>query len=123
MKTTLLAAALGAAALISGCATPVTQQQKDPIVDTLTGKPTAWLQTHLGLPNEREDYNNNSMLWVYRDNNNGTLATSCRVSVSIRNNTVERVAIDTKRHSLVSLAGTPCQELRKSVEREALVTR
>lgn len=123
MKTSFLAAALGAAALISGCATPVTEKQQDPIVDVLTGKPTAWLQSHLGLPNEREEYGKNSMLWVYQDNQRGSMATSCRVSVSIRNNTVERVAIDSERHSLASLAATPCQALRKSVQREALVTR
>ncbi len=117
LKATLFAAAVTSVLLASGCATPVTQVQSDPIVDALTGKPTAWLQAHLGLPNEREDYDTGNMLWVYRDENKGIQASSCRVSLSIRNGSVERVAIDTERHALVSLARNPCQAIRDSVQR------
>ena len=123
MKRVLIAAtAVLSAALATGCATPVTEVQKDPIVDALTGKPTAWLQAHLGLPNEREEYNGGNMLWVYRDENK-TLASSCRVSLSIRNGNVERVAIDTKRQALISLASRPCHAISENIERETLVAR
>jgi hypothetical protein len=112
IKGAMLAAAV---LLISACSSNVVKPQDDPIVTTLTGKPVAYVQGKLGLPNRRNDLATGAMVWVYFDNDKGGSERECQVAVSIRGGIVENVHITTSNPSLLSYAATPCQRIRKQL--------
>ena len=93
MKT--LSALAATAVLLTGCSSSVVDPQDDPIVTDLTGKPTAYVQKKLGLPNKRNETRSGAMVWIYVDREKGMSANECTVTLSIRNDVVENVAIAT----------------------------
>lgn len=138
MKTTYLIIALFTSLLLSGCSSmapekggmiantlctvsigdctyQAIEEQDDAIISILTGKPVAFVKARLGLPNRRNELASGSKTWTYFDNSKGINAKDCKVSLSIRNNIVERVNISTANQSFASFLSKGCQRIRKDV--------
>ena len=114
MKT--LVALSTSALLLAGCASSVTNQQEDSIVENLVGKPSSYAQKALGLPNRRQENKSGSEVWAYDDNSKGMAATDCTVTLSIRNDVIEKVAIAKDGKSLLSLVSNACQRIRNTLQ-------
>lgn len=112
IKGAMLAAAV---VLMSACSSNVVKPQNDPIVTALKGKPVAYVQGKLGLPNRRNDLATGAMVWIYFDNDRGGSERECQVALSIRGGVVENVHITTNSPSLISYASTACQRIRKEL--------
>lgn len=113
MKTLIAFAA--SAALLAGCSSSVVAPQDDPIVSDLTGKPLVYVEKKLGLPNKRSETRSGAMIWIYLDKQKGMAANECSVTLSIRNDVVENVAVDSDGQSLMSLMSDSCKNIRKSL--------
>ncbi len=113
MKT--LASIATAAILLSGCSSAVFQQEDDPIVQTLKGQPSTLAEQKLGLPNKRNETRSGAQVWTYIDKQKGMGANQCEVTLSIRNDVIENVAVSTSEESLFSLVSSSCQQIRKSL--------
>lgn len=113
MKT--LIALTAAAALLSGCSSSVVAPQDDPIVSDLTGKPLVYVEKKLGLPNKRSETRSGAMIWIYLDKQKGMAANTCTVTLSIRHDVIENVAVDSDSQSLLSLVSSSCDNIRKSL--------
>lgn len=113
MKTLLALATAGF--LLSGCSSSVVEPQDDPIVTNLTGKPVAYAEKKLGLPNKRSETRSGAMIWIYLDKQKGMAANECTVTLSIRNNTIENVAVDSDAQSLMSMVSNSCKTIRKNL--------
>lgn len=113
MKTSIAASII--ALTLAGCSSSVVKPQDDPIVTELTGKNINYVQKKLGLPNQRQDTPSGAMVWVYLDKKKGFTANECRVTLSIRNELVENVVIDTDNQSLLSLVSSSCKDIRKQL--------
>ncbi len=115
MKTSIAAAAV--ALTLAGCssAPSAPKLQDDPIVTSLKGQTSGYVQKTLGLPNERSELPSGAMVWVYKDNQKGMTANQCKVTLSIRNDSVESVVISTDRQSLLSVLASSCDSIRKAV--------
>ncbi|AUM13404.1 hypothetical protein [Ketobacter alkanivorans] len=113
MKT--LIAFATAAVLLAGCSSSVVEPQDDPIVADLTGKPIAYVEKKLGLPNKRSETRSGAMIWIYLDKQKGMAANECTVTLSIRNNKIENVAVDRDAQSLLSMVGSSCKTIRKNL--------
>lgn len=99
--------------LLAGCiARPVTDQQDDPIVKALTGQSSGYAKEKLGLPNVNKVVASGATVWIYRDVERGMAANECKVSLSIRNDKIERVTVSSEALSLFSAAFTPCEHIR-----------
>lgn len=113
MKTAILTAGL---ILLAGCsAIPQLGPTEDPIVGALQGQNTDFVQKKLGLPNQRQDLPSGAMVWIYLDKVKGMTANECRVTLSIRNNSVESVVIATEQQSLLSTVVNTCDNIRKAI--------
>jgi hypothetical protein len=113
MKT--LIALTTTAILLSGCSSSVIEPKDDPIVQDLTGKPVAYVEKKLGLPNKRSETKSGAMVWVYLDKQKGMSANECTVTLSIRNDIIESVAIATDDQSLMSMVTSSCKRIRKTL--------
>ncbi len=100
---------------IGDCTNPAIAEQDDAIIRILTGKPVAFVKARLGLPNRRNELASGSKTWTYFDNSKGINAKDCKVSLSIRNDVVERVNISTANQSFASFLSKGCQRIRKDV--------
>lgn len=107
-----------ATVLLTGCSSNSVQQD-DPIVETLKGQPVNFAEKKLGLPNKRSETRSGAMVWVYLDKKKGMGANHCTVTLSIRNDVIENVAVDTDQQSLLSLMSSSCAEIRKSLDIES----
>ena len=119
MKPQILAAAI-TTLMLSGCASIEMPDMPsfntpDPIVGSLIGKPVAFVEGKLGLPNRRNDSPSGAMVWTYLDNEKGATAKQCEVSLSIRDGVVENVYISRSNKSLVSFATSACDRIREEV--------
>lgn len=120
MKPQILAAAFSTL-LLAGCSGMPSMpampsfSEPDPIVTTLMGKPVAFVEGRLGLPNRRTDSPTGSMVWTYLDNEKGATAKACEVSLSIRDGVVEHVYISRQNKSLVSFVTSACDRIRDEV--------
>ncbi|MAR90403.1 MAG: hypothetical protein SV765_19015 [Pseudomonadota bacterium] len=112
MKFSLL---MAAAVMLAGCSSSVVKPQDDPIVETLTGKSTGFAQKKLGLPNKRSETRSGAMVWIYLDKTKGITAKQCTVTLSIRNDVIENVVVDTEGQSLFSMMGSGCKRIRKDL--------
>lgn len=122
MKPHVIAAACSAL-FLGGCASLELPEMPsfsspDPIVESLMGKPVAFVEGRLGLPNRRTDSPSGSMVWTYLDNEKGATAKSCEVSLSIRGGTVENVYISRQNKSFASFATSACDRIRQDVTKE-----
>ena len=100
---------------IGDCVNPAIQEQNDDIIAILTGKPVTFVKTRLGLPNRRNEFASGSKTWVYFDNSKGMTAKSCKVSLSIRDDMIERVNVSTSNKSFASFLSKGCQRIRKEI--------
>lgn len=113
--TALGSIAVSTTLLLTGCSSSVIDSQDDPIIETLKGQPVAFAEKALGLPNNRSETKSGAEVWVYRDKKKGMSANECTVTLSIRNNVIENVAVDTDDQSLLSMVGSSCDQIRKSL--------
>ncbi len=113
MKT--LIALTTAGILLSGCSSSVVEPQDDPIITNLTGKPVEYAKQKLGLPNKRDETRSGAMIWVYLDNKKGVSAKECSVTLSIRNDVIENVVVDSADESLFSVVSNSCGRIRKEL--------
>ena len=100
---------------IGDCGNPALTEENDSIIGILTGKPIAFIQARLGLPNRRNELASGAKVWTYFDNSKGLTAKSCKISLSIRNDIVERVHISTDNASFASFLSEGCQRIRKDI--------
>lgn len=117
MKPQILAAAFSTL-LLAGCSSMPSMPDfggPDPIVSTLKGKPVAFVEGRLGLPNRRTDSPTGSMVWTYLDNEKGATAKACEVSLSIRDGVVEHVYISRQNKSLMAYVTSACDRIRNEV--------
>ena len=113
MKTTIAATLI--ALSLAGCSSSVVKPDNDPIVAQLQNQSVDYVQQKLGLPNRRENTPSGAMVWTYFDKKHGIAANDCSVTLSIRDNKVEHVLVDTHRPSLLSLMASSCDDIRKSL--------
>jgi len=88
----------------------------DVIITQLTGQSADYVKNLLGLPNRRDEAYQNLMVWTYIDKEQGIKAIQCEISISIRNNVVEHVAINAARTTMASLMAKPCNDLRQKIQ-------
>lgn len=118
MKTPITLATLSVAAslLLGACSSSVSEPQDDTIVEALNGKPSAYAEKKLGLPNKRTDTRSGAQVWEYWDNKKGMSANNCTVTLSIRNEVIENVLVEKDQQSLFSITATPCQRIRTALD-------
>lgn len=104
------------ATLLSGCSM-IAPQKEDPIITELKGQPMTLVELKLGLPNQRSNTKSGAMVWVYLDRKKGISANECTVTLTIRNETVESVVIDTEYKSLLSSVSESCKHIRKTLDK------
>ena len=100
---------------IGDCVNPAIKEQSDDIISILTGKPVAFVKTRLGLPNRRNELASGAKTWVYFDNSKGMAAKNCKVSLSIRDDMIERVNVSTSNKSFASFLSQGCERIRKEI--------
>lgn len=126
MRSTPIAIAIVCSIILSGCASQAPQKSaqlsesntvsvNDAIVEILTGKPVSFLTSRLGLPNRRNESDSGVTSWVYIDNQKGVLAKGCQISLTIKNDVVEHVNIETVNNSLASMLNRGCRRIRKDI--------
>ncbi|MGB3619991.1 hypothetical protein FT643_06470 [Ketobacter sp. MCCC 1A13808] len=120
MKTPIALAwiAIAGIGMLTGCSNPVTKQQDDPIVTTLMGQPSSFAEQKLGLPNRRNETKSGAEIWEYLDKQKGMAAKDCSVTLSIRNDVIENVIVNSNGQSLLSLASSSCKRIRSSLASE-----
>ena len=117
MKTSI--AAVSAALLLAGCSTSLPWSSEDPIVTALQGQSADYVQSKLGLPNRRTDTRSGAMVWTYTDKQKGIAANECEVTLSIRNQKVESVVIQTDEKSLMSYVSSSCESIRDTLTKHS----
>lgn len=100
---------------IGDCTNPAIVEQDDNIITILTGKPVAFVKDRLGLPNRRNELASGGKTWVYFDNSKGLNAKNCKISLSIRDDIIERVNVSTSNQSFASFLSEGCQRIRKEI--------
>jgi len=122
MRTTQFTLTLICTLLISGCANfgletgpSATKESHDDIVTMLTGKPLSFVESHLGLPNQRSESASGAMTWVYIDKSKRITEKDCKMSISIRNDIIERVNITVSNASLASALDKGCARIRQKI--------
>ncbi|PCJ44151.1 MAG: hypothetical protein COA99_07385 [Moraxellaceae bacterium] len=97
------------------CSNPATRESQGDIVTILTGKPLSFVESHLGLPNQRSESASGAMTWVYIDKSKRITEKDCKMSISIRNDIIERVNITVSNASLASALDKGCARIRQKI--------